>query len=110
MDRGAVGAVAVRPRAVDHKQRVLRKIREGALRDAAVRQVHGAGHVPLLIGFGRANVEQDEILLARGQSGVHIPAVGLERQQLLEVFERRSRIGGRDSRNGGGSECRHDFS
>ena len=107
LDRRAVGAVAMRPVAVDHKERVLREIREVALHDSAVRQIDSAGHVPLLIGLGGAHVEQYEILLAGGESGVDIPAVGLEGQQLLEVIERGGRIGGRDSCDVRESECRH---
>src|SRR5690242_3622520 len=100
----------MRPAAVDHKQRVLREIRKRALHDSAVRQIDGAGHVPLLIGLGGAHVEKYEILLAGGESGVDIPAVGLERQELLEVIECGGRIGGRDSSYGRGSECWHTCS
>ena len=72
-----------------------------------MRQIDGAGQVGLLIGLRGAHVEQHEIQLASNESGVDVPAVGLESQQLFEVIERSSRVGGGDCGDRSESKCRH---
>ncbi|CAM2151582.1 hypothetical protein PT2222_260070 [Paraburkholderia tropica] len=96
-DRAARRAIAVRPRAIRHEQRVERIRFELRRDDLAVRQVDRARHVTLRVERGAAYVEQYEIGLAAaiGERRMHVPAIGFERQRGAEMRQRvRARGGG----------------
>lgn len=87
-DRGLVGTVAVWPGAVHDEERLGWVGSQVALDDATVRQAHGTGDVSRGEQLGAAHVEQHEPRLDLREGFVHVPAVGLEREQRLEVGQR----------------------
>src|SRR5262249_11395128 len=85
----------VRAAAVDDKQRVHRISGEVAFGDPRMRKADRAGDVPVLKVLRAANVEQHETRGRQRQRDVHIPAVGFELKQRLEMFESSGGRGGR---------------
>ena len=55
-------------------------------------QARRPGHVSSGERFGAPHIEQDETRMTRCERGMHVPAIGLVRQQLLEMCERFLRV------------------
>ena len=90
--RGFVGPIAVRSRTVDDEHRLLRISGQGRFHNLAVRQIDRGRQVAARERFRTAHVEQHKIQFAgpgRLERGMHVPAVGLEREERSKVGDRR---------------------
>jgi hypothetical protein len=84
-DLRAIGAIAVRPRAVDDEQSVGRILLELARGDARVRQIDGARKMAAPKELRATDVEQHEA--ARLRRSMDVPAVGFEFEKAAEVLQ-----------------------
>ena len=90
---------------VNDEQRAGRVLRHARGDDLGVGDVDGARHVSCGERLGAAHVDQDEVRRVR-EPLLHVRAVGLEAEAVLEVRERARAVGSRHL----GHETRHDSS
>src|SRR5262249_61626229 len=83
--RRLVCTVAMRTRAIDHKHFALRILSHSGSRYLAVWDVDCALNMALCESIRPAYIYDNEVVIGRFQTFVHIPAIGLECEHLLEV-------------------------
>src|SRR5207302_2419373 len=89
-------AVANGTRAVRYEKGLGRIAGQRSLRQSAIGQVDRTRNVTGAVELGAPNVEEDKAGLVRLERGVNVPAIGLETKQVVEMCQRRLRIGRRD--------------